>query len=98
MAVAEEKRIPGKTAGQNLYLENREQLKVSGVLEVKGFDDTFLEAETELGRLLVRGEGIKIGRLSLEQHELLVTGYIYMLEYEDAKKGTAKGVFARMFR
>ncbi len=96
--MAEEKRIPSKTTGQHVFLENREKMKVTGVLEVKGFDDTFLDAETELGRLLIRGEGIKIGKLSLEQHELIITGYIYTFEYEDKKKGSAKGVFARMFR
>lgn len=45
-----EKRIPKDSNGQNINVENREKIFISGVLDVASFDDTFVEAETELGR------------------------------------------------
>lgn len=80
--MAEERKILSQTTGQNVVMENREKLKVTGILDVSGFDETYVDAETELGRIIIRGEELKIAKLSLEQHELMVTGYIYSIEYE----------------
>ena len=41
---------------QNLILENREKLSVTGVNDVLSFDDQVVIIETELGLLTVKGE------------------------------------------
>ena len=41
---------------QNLILENREKLSISGVIDVLSFDDQVVMIETELGLLTVKGE------------------------------------------
>ena len=38
---------------QNIILENREKLNVSGVLDVLSFDDQIIIVETELGLSLI---------------------------------------------
>ena len=79
-------KVPAKLNGQDINIQNREKIKVTGVNDIIGFDETFVDIETELGKLLIRGEGLKIARLSLEQHELIVNGYVYSCEYEDTNK------------
>lgn len=44
---------------QNLILENRGKLSISGVIDVLSFDDQVVMVETELGLLTVKGEKIK---------------------------------------
>ena len=44
----EERRNVSQTAIQNLILENREKLSISGVLDVLSFDDQVVMEETEL--------------------------------------------------
>lgn len=44
----EERRNLSQTTIQNLILENREKLSISGVLEVLSFDDQIVMVETEL--------------------------------------------------
>ena len=44
----EERRNVTQTAIQNLILENREKLSISGVLDVLSFDDQVVMVETEL--------------------------------------------------
>ena len=51
---------------QNLILENREKLSISGVLDVLSFDDQIVILETELGLLTVKGENLRINKLSLD--------------------------------
>ena len=90
-------KVPAKLNGQDINIQNREKIKVTGVNDIIGFDETFVDIETELGKLLIRGEGLKIARLSLEQHELIVNGYVYSCEYENTNK-VKKGIVGRIFR
>ena len=82
---------------QNISMENRETLKISGVKDVKSFNENIVEAETVLGKLIVKGEGLKIARLSLDEHILDLTGYMYSCEYEDKSKLTKRGRLGGMF-
>ena len=85
----------GKTA-QNIHIEGRERLYISGVNEVVSFDEHMVDVKTELGRLVVRGEGMKFVNLCPETKELHVTGYVYSCEYEDTVKknsGLIRGMF-----
>lgn len=68
---------------QNLILENREKLNVSGVLDVLSFDDQIVIVETELGLLTVKGENIRINKLSLDTSEVVIEGDINSLGYSN---------------
>ena len=45
---------------QNLILENRGKLSISGVLDVLSFDDQVVILETELGLLTVRAKILEL--------------------------------------
>lgn len=68
---------------QNVILENREKLTISGVLDVLSFDDQIVIVETELGLLTVKGENLRINKLSLDTTEVIVEGKIYNLGYSE---------------
>ena len=68
---------------QNLVLENREKLNVSGVNDVLSFDDQVVIMETELGLLTIKGENLKINKLSIDTSEVIVEGRINNLTYSD---------------
>ena len=57
---------------QNLVLENRGKLSVSGVNDVLSFDDQVVMVDTELGLLTVKGENIRINKLSLDTAEVII--------------------------
>ena len=56
MAMMEERKNINSNTIQNLILENRSKLSVSGVLDVLSFDDQIVIIETELGLLNIKGE------------------------------------------
>ena len=70
---------------QNLILENRGKLSISGVLDVLSFDDQVVIVETELGLLTVKGENPRINKLSIDTSEVIVEGDISSLTYSDSK-------------
>ena len=73
---------------QNLILENRGKLSISGVNDVLSFDDQVVMIDTELGLLTVKGEDIRINKLSLDTSEVIVDGEISSLTY--SQKGPEK--------
>lgn len=84
---------------QNLVLENREKLSISGVLDVFSFDDQVVIVETELGLLTVKGDNLRINKLSIDTSEVVVEGEIYNLAYSENdldKKST--GILGKIFK
>lgn len=89
MTVEERKGLSNNVI-QNLVLESREKLSISGVLDVLSFDDQIVIVETELGLLTVKGEDLRINKLSIDTSEVVVEGDIYSMSYSEKdveKKG-----------
>ena len=84
---------------QNLILENRNKLSISGVKDVLSFDDQVVIMETELGLLTVKGDNLKINKLSIDTSEVIVEGEIHNLGYsEHNKKEQDGGLFGKIFK
>lgn len=86
----EERKSASVNIIQNIVLENRGKLSISGVLDVLSFDDQVVIVETELGLLNVKGENLRINKLSIDTSEVVVEGDICSLSYSDRdieKKG-----------
>ena len=66
-----------------LELIGRERLIVSGVEDVDRFDESSIIMSTVSGTLIVTGENLHIGKLSLDGGELHVDGRIDSLAYEE---------------
>lgn len=76
--------MPGS---HRVELEGRERLTVSGVEDVERFDETGIVMSTAAGLLVVTGENLHIGQLSLEGGQLHVDGRIDSLTYEEPAQG-----------
>lgn len=83
MAMIEERKNMNTNIIQNLVLENRNRLNISGVLDVLSFDDQIIIVETELGMLTVKGDNLRINKLSIDTSEVIVEGEIISLTYSN---------------
>jgi sporulation protein YabP len=91
-----------KTGGSNLNLINRERFEASAVNNVISYDDTEILMETKLGLLDIKGEGMHITTLNLEQGKIVVDGYIHRIEYVEDKgakmKNKGKNIISKLLR
>ena len=78
-------------AAHRVELDGRERLIVSGVDDVDRFDENEIVMTTSAGTLIVTGESLHIGKLSLDGGELHVDGL-----YEDADRPSG-GLLSRLF-
>ena len=83
-------------AEHRLELVGRERLTISGVEDVDRFDETGIVMSTSAGTLVVTGEDLHIGKLSLDGGELHVDGRIDSVTYEDEGRSRG-GFFSRLF-
>ena len=83
-------------AVHRLELVGRERLVVSRVEAVARFDAPGRVMSTTAGTLVVTGEDLHIGKLSLDGGELHVDGRIDSVTYEDQGQSRG-GFFSRLF-
>lgn len=68
---------------QNLILESREKLTITGAIDVLSFDDQLVIIQTHLGILTVKGEDLRISKLNIDSEEVIVNGEISAMSYSD---------------
>lgn len=85
----------GQLSLQELHLENRKKLTVSGVTEVESFDENAIVLETSQGMLVIRGEGLHLKSLCTGDGQVVVTGTVHSLVYEELRKSGS--FFRRLF-
>ena len=79
-----------------LTMVGRERLCVTGVTEVDSFDEETVVMLTSKGKLVLRGQGLHIEKLSVDIGELSVEGFVRSLEYSDDIR-SGGGFLARLF-
>ena len=66
-----------------LQMENREKLRLTGVSDVNGFDESLIVLTTDMGELSIRGEALHIEKIDLDAGLLELRGRIGELCYEE---------------
>ena len=93
-------KMDGKSVvNQNIIIENREKISVTGVIDIHSFDDELVIAQTDLGILTVKGDDLKMNTLNLENNELIIEGKIIAVAYSDINSnGKKTGIMNKLFK
>jgi sporulation protein YabP len=85
----------------SISVSGRKRLVMEGVLHVDSFDESEITLETNLGMLVLKGEGLHITHLNLEHGNLAAEGYFTSFQYHESKergKARAKGMLSRILK
>lgn len=93
----DEKKIMQKT-NHSVYMDNREKVSITGVIDIHSFDDELVLAETEQGILTLKGIDLKMSKLNVDNNELIVEGKIIALIYSDTDSTKKGGMFNKIFK
>ncbi len=84
---------------QNIVLENRERLNVTGINDILSFDDQVVILSTELGMLTVKGNELKINKLNIDESEVKIEGNIASISYsQNVEESKGEGIFSKIFK
>lgn len=94
----DEKKLSKVVTNQNIIMENREKISVTGVIDIHSFDDELVLAQTDLGILTIKGDDLKMNKLNLDNNELIVEGNIIAVAYSDVNQAKKSGFMNKLFK
>lgn len=72
---------------------------VTGVKEVKAFNETEIILDTDMGMLAIKGMGLHVTKLTLEKGEVEIDGTVDSFIYTNPKETvSAGGFFGKLFK
>ena len=83
---------------QNVILENRKKLTMTGIKDVLSFDDEVVVVESELGLINIKGTDLKVNKISVESGDVIVEGTVRAIEYSDKDIGPKQSLMSRLFK
>lgn len=83
-----------------VLLDGRRKGSITGVVDVVSFDVKEVILETTLGMLNIKGQDLKVTRLSVEKGEIDFSGQITNMTYSDSAvhERKSEGLVARIFK
>ena len=87
-----------KLGGHSVKIEDRENICLTGVTDVLSFDEDGITADTDMGVLAIKGEGLHVTRLDLEQGILNIDGSVSALEYISGYGKNKGSMLSRIFK
>lgn len=92
----EEKKI---LSTHSLMLENCQNGRITGVKDIKSFDEKEILLFTQAGKLVINGEQLHVKQLDLEKGEVDLEGKVDSLTYLSKNTDNRdESLFKRMFR
>lgn len=83
----------------NLVLENRKRLMLSGVVEVISFDEEKILLNTKLGELTIKGSGLKMNKLDVQNGDVTIIGDVWSMVYSSKEmKREKESIIGRLFK
>lgn len=89
-------KIEGKSS---LNLENRKRLTLSGVVEVVSFNEDQIILNTSLGTLNIKGEGLKMNKLDVQNGDVIINGIVNSCIYVNKEnKKEKERLLSKLFK
>lgn len=82
---------------QNIVLENRKKIMLTGVVDILSFDDETITASTSLGKLIIKGSDLKILNFGNQIGDMEAQGKINAVVYLNDSKGK-NSIMGKLFK
>lgn len=82
---------------QNIIIEDRSKIKITGVEQVDSYNETIIVLSTIKGGISIKGEGLNISNLNIDDGSLRISGMINSLTYI-SKEGAPKNLLGKIFK
>ena len=84
---------------QNLILEGRKKLSISGVIDIDSFNEQGVIALTELGVMIIKGEDLHINKLNVESGDVTIEAKsIDSITYTDISDKKTGSILKSLFK
>ncbi len=84
----------------NITINNREEIKMTGILDVLSFDEELVICQSDSGILVLKGLNLHVNKLDLDNGILELTGFLMGLQYEEdhVLSKNKQSIFGKIFK
>jgi len=88
------------TYNHSITLNERKNIIITGVKKIDSFDDEEFLLETNMGYIVIKGQGLEIIKLDTYQGNVSIKGKINSLNYMESsnKKEKEESIFSKLFK
>lgn len=86
-----------KFKNQNIIIEDRNKMSISGVEQVDSYNENTIVLSTIKGGISIKGEGLNISKLNIDDGSVRISGLVNSLTYI-SKEGAPKNFMAKIFK
>lgn len=83
---------------QNILIEDRSRVTITGVEQVESFNDNSIVLKTVKGGMIIKGEGLNVGKLNLEDGNVKIDGIINGITYSDKDYSQKGNIIGKIFK
>ena len=83
---------------QNIFIEDRNRITITGVEQVESFDENTIILITVRGGMTIKGEGLSVGKLNLDEGNLKIDGIVNGIFYNDNDSSQKGNIIGKIFR
>jgi sporulation protein YabP len=95
----EKKEIKLEEKKSILSLENRKRLVLNGVIEVISFNEEQIILNTNLGTLNIKGNGLKMNKLDVQNGDVIIIGTVNSCVYTNSEvKREKQSLLSKLFK
>ena len=81
---------------QNIILENRKNLRISGVKDIDSFSESKIVLSTVMGELVIKGDDLHVNSLDAQSGDFSMSGCVNSLSYN--RHSVLDGPVKKLFR
>jgi sporulation protein YabP len=83
---------------QNILIEDRNRITITGVEQVESFNDNTIILKTVKGGMTIKGEGLNIEKLNLDDGNVKIDGIINGIIYSDKDSSQKGNIIGKIFK
>lgn len=87
-----------KTGSHTVHLEDRKRLTVTEISDVENFNEESILLNLSSGGMLVKGQGLHIQKLDLDEGKVIITGFINSAVYTEKKDKNNQGFLRKILK
>lgn len=86
-----------KFKSQNIIIEDRARMSITGVEQVENFNDNTITLTTVNGGMIIKGEDLNISKLNLDDGNVKIDGRVNGVSYSD-KDISPRNIMGKLFK
>ena len=81
-----------------ISINERKLVYITGVNKIESFDEEEFLLDTNMGYLVIKGNGLEIVRLDTKDGIVSIKGNVSFSYFDNIKKGTKSSLFDKLFK